>query len=60
MVLARELARIFGDNLIQEQLLFPEVEIRFLNTDSRKLSSIQNAIFFAIVGPRNNGHQYLE
>jgi alanine racemase len=60
MILARELASILGDNIIQEQLLFPEVEIRFLNTDSRRLSSIQNAIFFAIVGPRNNGHQYLE
>ena len=60
MVLAKEVTAILGTNLIREHLLFPEVELRFLNTDSRRLSATQNAIFFAIAGPRNNGHQYLD
>lgn len=34
-------------------------EIRFLSIDSRKISSPNNTLFFAIPGERNDGHEYI-
>lgn len=34
--------------------------INYLITDSRKISSVENALFFAIKGSRLNGHNYIQ
>ncbi len=34
--------------------------IRFLSIDSRKITSPQNTLFFAIPGERNDGHKYIK
>lgn len=38
---------------------FHNDEIKFLNIDSRKVSSPDNTLFFAIPGENNDGHKYI-
>jgi len=59
MVIASEISQLLTNNLIDCQVPFPALEIRFLLTDSRRLGSAKDSLFFAITGPRNNGHTFL-
>lgn len=45
-----------GEFLLKEN---PETEIRYILTDSRKLLSPEDSLFFAIRGPRHNGHDFI-
>lgn len=41
------------------QLAMPDCAIQYLISDSRKVSFMSSALFFAIKGPRNDGHKYI-
>jgi len=38
----------------------PEISIQYISTDSRTVIDGFKTLFFALTGPRNNGHNYLE
>ena len=50
------IASIVGGKLIQ---VYAEAAIDHLLIDSRKLYSASSSLFFALKGPRRNGHQYV-
>ncbi|HKJ79732.1 MAG TPA: bifunctional UDP-N-acetylmuramoyl-tripeptide:D-alanyl-D-alanine ligase/alanine racemase, partial [Prolixibacteraceae bacterium] len=54
-----EIADIIDGKLIQPPGLVHS-EIKTVITDSRTFSGGENAIFFSIQGPRNNGHNYIK
>lgn len=45
-----------GEFLLKEN---PGTSIRFILTDSRKLLAAEDSLFFAIRGPRHNGHDFI-
>jgi len=53
-----ELSKIIGGELFPETD-FSEKNISQIVTDSRTVFKGENAVFFALVGPRNNGHNYI-
>lgn len=53
----REFAEMIGGELLREGT---DARAEVLVTDSRNYSGRPNAVFFAIRGPRNDGHDYIE
>lgn len=53
----REFAEMIGGELIREGSI---TRAEVLVTDSRNYSGRPNAVFFALRGPRNDGHAYIE
>lgn len=53
----KELVSIIDGQLIH---FYKEDKIRYLSIDSRKITSPEHVLFFAIAGERNDGHQYIE
>ena len=53
-----EIAKIVKGEIASSFL--PELTIKHLVIDSRKLVSPENSLFFAIVAKRNNGHNYID
>lgn len=56
LYLISHIARILNAELIQHS---KDTEIKYLLLDSRKLSSPDNSLFFAIKGTRNDGHKFI-
>ncbi|MEM9022375.1 MAG: bifunctional UDP-N-acetylmuramoyl-tripeptide:D-alanyl-D-alanine ligase/alanine racemase [Bacteroidota bacterium] len=52
----RDLAPVVGGTAL---LPHPEDTIRELLIDSRKVGAVSDALFFALTGPRNDGHDYI-
>ena len=50
-----KIAGITGKSLIRDNVI-----IRLLLTDSRRLISPSDTVFFALEGGRHNGHDYIE
>ncbi len=56
----REIARIVGGKLLGEALALPSnYIINKVVIDSRTFYPSKNTLFFALTGPRNNGHNYI-
>ena len=53
-----EIAKIVEGKLIVPED-FPDLTINSIVTDSRTFFKNDNALFFALKGPRNNGHNYI-
>ena len=53
----KELVSIIDGKLIH---FYKEDKIRYLSIDSRKITSPDHTLFFAIPGEHNNGHKYIE
>ena len=43
-----------------EAVIINDVQIEHLLFDSRKIYTPQSSLFFAIVGARRNGHQFID
>ena len=41
------------------QLPFPDFRIKYLSIDSRRIIDTEATLFFAITGPRNDGHNHI-
>ena len=55
----REIANIIEGKLIKNSE-FENQKISKIVTDSRTFFKNNNSMFFALKGPRNNGHLYIE
>ena len=53
----KDLVDIIDGKLIH---FYKEDQIRYLSIDSRKITSTDHTLFFAIPGERNDGHKYIE
>ena len=53
-----ELARIIDGELIKSEN-YSDESVSTISTDSRTVFKGENSVFFALTGPRNNGHLYL-
>ena len=53
-----DIVRIIKGEFISSPL--PDMPVKQLVIDSRKLVTPENSIFFALVSKRNNGHKYIE
>ena len=53
-----EIAKIVNGQLFKSEN-FADTNIQQIITDSRTLFNSENALFFALSGPRNNGHRFI-